>query len=55
MRWFTRIYLRRYFVLRPGGVAEYHRWWPIVAAGRMSEDIPGLNDWLRQQVEVRLN
>ena len=55
MRWFTRIYLRRYFALLPGGEDEYHRWWPIVAAGRMSEDIPGLNAWLRQQVEARLN
>lgn len=54
MRWFTRFYLRRYFELRPGGIDEYHRWWPIVAAGRMSEDIPGLNGWLRQQVEVGL-
>ncbi len=51
MRWFTRIYLRQYFTLLPGGGDEYHRWWPIVAAGRMSEDIPGLNEWLRQQVE----
>ncbi|MBN1875354.1 MAG: phosphotransferase [Anaerolineae bacterium] len=46
-----RTYLKRYFELRPGGETEYRRWRPIVAAGRMSEDIPGLNDWLRQQVE----
>ena len=51
MRWYTRIYLQRYFALQPGGEDEYRRWRPIVAAGRMSEDIPGLNDWLRQQVE----
>ena len=55
MRWFTNIYLRRYFALCPGGEVEYQRWRLIVAAGRMSEDIPGLNDWLRQQVEARLN
>lgn len=54
MRWFTRLYLRRYFALCPGGEDEYRRWWPIVAAGRMSEDIPGLNGWLRQQVEREL-
>ncbi len=54
MRWFTRIYLRCYFELLPGGEDEYHRWWPIVAAGRMSEDVPGLNGWLRQQVEAGL-
>lgn len=51
MRWFTRIYLRRYFTLLPGGETEYRRWRPIVAAGRMSEEIPGLNGWLMQQVE----
>ena len=55
MRWFTRIYLCRYFALLPGGEDEFHRWRPIVAAGRMSEDIPGLNAWLRQQVEAGLN
>ncbi|MBN2392145.1 MAG: phosphotransferase [Anaerolineae bacterium] len=54
LRWFTRIYLRRYFTLLPGGEAEYQRWRPIVAAGRMHEDIPGLNRWLRQQVERKL-
>ena len=55
MRWYTRIYLRRYFALRPGGEAEYLRWRPIVAAGRMSEDIPGLNNWLLQQVKAELS
>jgi aminoglycoside phosphotransferase (APT) family kinase protein len=55
LRWFTRIYLRRYFELRPGGEAEYQRWWPIVAAGRMNEGIPELSGWLRQQVEAKFN
>lgn len=55
LRAYNRAYLRHYFELRPGGEAEYRRWYPIIAAGRMSEDIPGLNDWLRKQVEIGLN
>jgi hypothetical protein len=42
--------VKRYFELRPGGEAEYRAWWPIVAAGRMSEGVPGLEEWLRRQV-----
>ena len=53
--WYRRAYLQRYFKLNPGGEAEYRRWRPIVAAGRMSEEIPGLNPWLRQQVEKVLH
>jgi len=49
--WAFRIYLRRYFELRPGGEEEYRAWLPIVAAARMSEDIPGLAGWLRAQVQ----
>lgn len=48
--WFHRIYLREYFKLRPANKNEYIRWLPIVAAGRMSEDIPGINPWLLNQV-----
>ena len=39
-RLFHAIYLRRYFRLRPGGEREYRRWLPIVAAARLSENIP---------------
>lgn len=55
LRAYNRAYLQRYFELCPGGETEYRRWCPIIAAGRMSEDIPGLNDWLRKQVEIGLN
>ncbi len=51
MAWYARVYLKRYFALRPSDEAEYQRWRPLVAAGRMSENIPGLNPWLRRQVE----
>jgi Ser/Thr protein kinase RdoA (MazF antagonist) len=53
--WVHRLYLRRYFELRPGGEEEVRAWLPIAAAARMSEDIPGLASWLRAQVEDRLS
>ena len=46
VRGFHWIYLRRYFQLRPGGEAEYRRWLPVVAAARLSEQIPELEQWL---------
>jgi Ser/Thr protein kinase RdoA (MazF antagonist) len=46
VRLFHAAYLRHYFRLRPGGEAEYRRWLPIVAAARLSENIPELEDWL---------
>ena len=48
--WFHRIYLREYFTLRADDIDEYYRWLPIVAAGRLSEKIPGLDTWLLSQV-----
>ena len=46
VRLFHAVYLRRYFQLRPGGEAEYHRWLPVVAAARLGENIPELECWL---------
>jgi thiamine kinase len=46
LRLFHAIYLRRYFQLRPGGEDEYRRWLPIVAAARLSENMPELETWL---------
>lgn len=43
------VYLRRYFQLRPGGMDEYRRWLPIVAAARLSEGIIELDSWLLTQ------
>ncbi len=42
-------YIRHYFSLRPGGEQEYNRWLPIVAAARLSENIPELEKWLIAQ------
>jgi len=46
---FHSAYLREYFRLRPQGREEYHRWLPIVAGARLSENIPELERWLIQQ------
>jgi uncharacterized protein (TIGR02172 family) len=44
-------YIHYYFKLSPVGKAEYNRWIPIVAAARLSENIPGLQKWLIAKVE----
>jgi uncharacterized protein (TIGR02172 family) len=49
IRLFHAVYLQRYFIQRPGGEAEYQRWLPIVAAARLSENIPELKKWLLEQ------
>jgi tRNA A-37 threonylcarbamoyl transferase component Bud32 len=54
VRMFHSIYLRTYFQLRPGGEAEYLHWLPVVAAARLSENIPELESWLLKQAESRL-
>lgn len=51
VRLFHSIYLHRYFQLRPGGEEEYRRWLPVVAAARLSENIPELERWLMHQAE----
>ena len=49
------IYLRRYFHLHPGGQDEYQRWKAVIAAGRLSEGMPELQDWLLDQTSKYLN
>jgi tRNA A-37 threonylcarbamoyl transferase component Bud32 len=48
------VYLRRYFQICPGGEEEYHRWLGIVAAARLSDEIPELDGLLIEQVEKYL-
>jgi len=38
----------------PGGTNEYHRWLPVVAAARLSENIPEVEGWRLAQVRRRL-
>ena len=47
-------YLCRYFQICPGGQEEYRRWLPIVAAARLSDEIPELDGMLIEQVEKYL-
>ena len=47
-------YVRHYFKLRPGGEQEYKRWLPVVAAARLSENIPEYEIWLVAQAEMGL-
>jgi uncharacterized protein (TIGR02172 family) len=44
-------YLREYFRLRPEGMDEYRRWLPIVAAARLNEGMPELEQWLIRQAQ----
>ena len=46
VRLFNSIYLRSYFRLLPAGKQEYRHWLPVVAAARLSENMPELEDWL---------
>jgi uncharacterized protein (TIGR02172 family) len=50
-RVFHTAYLDHYLALRPGVEPEYRRWLPIVAAARLSDEIPELEQWLLAQVE----
>ncbi len=50
-RIFYPVFLNYYFEFYPGDRDEYQRWLPIVAAARLSDDIPELEKMLIAQVE----
>ncbi len=50
-RSFHTEYYRHYFRRNPGGEREYQSWLPVVAAARLSEEIPELENWLVSVVE----
>ena len=52
LRVFHSVYLKQYFYLCPGGKNEYRLWLPIVAAARLSENMPELEKWLVQQTQM---
>ena len=54
MNLFHTAYVREYFRLRPHGVDEYNRWLPIVAAARLAEGMPELEQWLVAKIEQGL-
>jgi len=49
---FYPIYINTYFKLRPGDKKEYRRWLPIMAAARLADNIPELEEMLIAQVEL---
>lgn len=49
-----RIYLQRYFQLRPEGQEQCQAWHLIVAAARLSENVPGVQTWLLATVAAGL-
>jgi Ser/Thr protein kinase RdoA (MazF antagonist) len=51
---FSRVYRERYFELRPHDQDQLEAWRPIVAAVRLTDRIPGLDDWLVEQVRSGL-
>jgi aminoglycoside phosphotransferase (APT) family kinase protein len=52
---FSQAYLDRYFELRPGDREELDAWRPIVAAVRLSDNIPELQQWLLEQIRIGLS
>jgi uncharacterized protein (TIGR02172 family) len=48
------VYLNYYFTLCPGDRNEYLRWLPIIAAARLSDNIPELEHMLISQVQKNL-
>jgi len=47
---FTEAYLKHYFELRPSDQQQLAAWQPVVAAVRLSDDIPELQEWLLNQI-----
>jgi Ser/Thr protein kinase RdoA (MazF antagonist) len=51
---FDRAYLERYFELRPGDQEQLVAWQPIVAAVRLSDSIPEIQEWLLEHIRMGL-
>lgn len=50
---FREVYLDRYFQLNPNVQEQIERWWPIVSAIRLLDNIPELEEWLLEQIKLR--
>jgi len=51
---FNEAYLERYFQINPGGQEQLAAWLPIVAAVRLNDGIPELQEWLLEQIRIGL-
>lgn len=54
IRLFNTIYLSSYFRLLPIGRQEFQYWLPVVAAARLSENMPELENWLITYAQASL-
>jgi hypothetical protein len=52
---FNQAYLERYFELTPGDRQQLAAWQPIVAAIRLCDNIPELEEWLLEQIRAGLS
>jgi uncharacterized protein (TIGR02172 family) len=52
---FTRAYLERYFAMHSEDQAQIEKWWPIVSAIRLLDNIPEIRDWLLEQIRMGLS
>jgi aminoglycoside phosphotransferase (APT) family kinase protein len=48
---FNQAYLERYFQLLPSDQEQLAAWWPIVAAVRLVDNIPEIQEWLLEQIK----
>jgi len=51
---FNKAYLKHYFELRPDDQQQLAAWRPVMAAVRLGENIPGLEEWLLTQIRTGL-
>jgi uncharacterized protein (TIGR02172 family) len=52
---FIAAYLERYFALHPVDQTQLEKWWPIVSAIRLLDNIPEIQDWLLEQIHLSLH
>ena len=52
---FREAYLERYFALHSADQEQIEKWWPIVSAIRLLDNIPEIRDWLLEQIKMSLN
>ena len=51
---FNRSYIERYFQIRPESQEQMETWKPIVAAVRLADNIPEIQEWLLAQIRLSL-
>jgi uncharacterized protein (TIGR02172 family) len=52
---FMEAYMDRYADLQPTNQAQIEKWWPIVSAIRLLDNISEIQDWLLEQIRASLS